>query len=258
MMNLRKLRHLLCAGLMAIFVTSPAQVRADIIELRADIWCPFNCEPDSDSPGYMVELAREALALYGHEVRYSTMTWSRSLDWARRGEINGVIGTDEEESPELVFGEPIGVYQEALIFRKGEARTIETVEDMDGLRVGAVVDYDYNDVFETYIHNNEDDPNRVQIIGGDDSLKRNLMKLKAKRIDMALDEGSVVAYTIEQMGLKGQLDVLPYGELWDLYIAFSPAIESSQLYAQQLSEGVNRLKDSGRYTEILRKYGLAG
>ena len=44
--------------------------KADVIDLRADEWCPFNCEAGSENPGFMVEIAREALALYGHDVGY--------------------------------------------------------------------------------------------------------------------------------------------------------------------------------------------
>lgn len=244
-------------GLAALSWSSPG-ARADTIELRGDVWCPFNCEPNSDRPGFMVELAREALAYYGHDVRYDTLTWSRSLDQTRSGEVNGVIGTDQDESPDLIFGPPLGTYQETLIFRGGEGRQIETVEDLDGLRIGVVVDYDYYPIFNTYITENERDPTRVQIIGGDDALKRNLLKLTSGRIDMTMDERSVVNYTIGELGLADQVELVSYEDASDLFIAFSPALESSQIYAQQLSEGIERLKASGRYAEILARYGLPG
>lgn len=250
------LHSFVIASTFLLLVMPPA--RADVIELRADIWCPLNCEPDSDRPGYMIELAQEALALYGHEVRYSTMTWGRSLEWVRRGEINGVIGTDQDESPDLVFGPVLGAYQETLIFRKDEGRQIETAEDLDGIRIGAVVDYDYHPVFNTYITEHQQDPTRVQMIGGDETLKRNLQKLSAGRIDMAMDERSVVHYMLRELGMRDRVDLISYEEPTDLFIAFSPVLESSQLYARQLSEGLAQLKESGRYTEILSRYGLSG
>jgi polar amino acid transport system substrate-binding protein len=94
------------------------------------------------------------------------------------------------------------------------------------------------------------------MIGGDDALKRNLQKLKAGRIDMAIDERSVVTYMIDQLGLQDDLQVANYGEATELHIGFSPALEASALYAQQLTEGVAQLKASGRYGEILKRYGL--
>lgn len=257
MRSIRPIRsRFIAAPLVALFLLgTPAS--ADVIDLRADAWCPFNCDPDSDRPGYMVEVAQEALAFYGHEVRYSSMTWSRSLSQALSGEITGVIGTDQDESPDLILGPPMGYYREAVVFRAGEARPIETAEDLEGIRIGAILDYEYNAMIAAYVAENEKNPERVQMIGGDDALKRNLQKLKAGRIDMAIDEHSVVTYMIDQLGLQDDLQALEYGEASELHIGFSPALEASALYAQQLTEGVEQLKASGRYGEILKRYGLA-
>jgi len=44
------------------------------VSLRADFWCPFNCEPDAARPGFMVEIAPYALgSKYGHTVDYQIM-----------------------------------------------------------------------------------------------------------------------------------------------------------------------------------------
>ncbi len=246
----------LILGVATMLLSAPA-LRADTIELRADVWCPFNCEPDSDHPGFMVELAQEAMAFFGHEVRYSTLTWGRSLDQTRNGQVNGVIGTDQGEAPDFIFGSPMAGYQETLIFRKGEARQITTHEDLDGLRVGAIVDYEYHTMIKAYIDEHERDPTRVQLIGGDSALERNLQKLVAGRIDFTIDERSVLVHAVAQLGLSDAVEILPHSETTDLFIAFSPALESSELYARQLSEGIERLKASGRYAEILSRYGLS-
>lgn len=79
------------AGIGPLLVSS---ARADVIELRADPWCPFNCTPGSAAPGFMVELTREALAPFGHEVRYAQLNWSRSLVQVRSGEIQLLSGND--------------------------------------------------------------------------------------------------------------------------------------------------------------------
>ena len=256
MSSVRPIRARSAKNVLAALLLLGTPVSADVIDLRADAWCPFNCDPASDQPGYMVEVAQEALALFGHEVRYTSMTWSRSLSQALSGDITSVIGTDQEESPDLILGPPMGNYQEAVVFRAGEARSIATAEDLEGIRIGAILDYEYNTVIAAYVAENARNPERVQMIGGDDALKRNLQKLKAGRIDMAIDERSVVTYMIDQLGLQDDLQVANYGEATELHIGFSPALEASALYAQQLTEGVAQLKASGRYGEILKRYGL--
>lgn len=47
--------------------------RAETITIVADPWCPYNCEPGSDEPGFMVEIARRVFAEAGIEVRYETV-----------------------------------------------------------------------------------------------------------------------------------------------------------------------------------------
>ena len=49
----------LCLGVLA--ATCAGTARADEVVLLADAWCPYNCEPGSDTPGFMIEIARELL-----------------------------------------------------------------------------------------------------------------------------------------------------------------------------------------------------
>ena len=34
---------------------------ADEISLRADLWCPYTCDPQAKNPGFMIEIAKEIL-----------------------------------------------------------------------------------------------------------------------------------------------------------------------------------------------------
>jgi polar amino acid transport system substrate-binding protein len=230
---------------------------ADTIELRADHWCPFNCTPGSDRPGFMVEIATEALALYGHEVNYETLNWARSLEFAENGRIDGVIGTDEDESPDFVFGPAMGTYQESAAFRPNETTDITDIDALSGLRVGGIMDYDYGDVVAQYVEENGDSRAMVQMLSGDNALEQNLQKLLAGRIDLVPEESSVLSYTLANLGITDQVEIVTDPEVYDLYIAFSPALESSEMYASQLTEGVERLRATGRINEILARYGLS-
>lgn len=238
-------------------VVSGHTATADIIELRADHWCPFNCDPGSDRPGFMVEIASEALALFGHEVNYETMNWARSLEYVQTGRINGVIGTDRDESPDLVFGPPIGTYQEAVAFRTGETIQVDTIEALEGLHVGCIKGYDYNGVINDYIEQNSGKNGLVQVLSGDNALEQNLRKLLARRVDLVPEERSVLVFTMLSMSISSDIEVALGPEPTDLFIAFSPSLATSETYAAQLKEGVARLQVSGRVAEIMAQYGLA-
>lgn len=241
--------------MVAVACTGPCIAIADTIELRADEWCPFNCVPGSDAPGYMIELAAEALAPFGHTINYQTMSWARSLHLASEGAIDGVIGAIPEEAPDLVFGPPLGTYEDVVAFRKGEGRDISAEGALDGLRVGAINGYTYFGPVSSYIDANVDNRDLVEITSGDDALLINLRKLVAGRLDVVAEVRSVLVYNVAQLGIQDKIDITATTDSNNIYIAFTPAKEASQTYAAQLTEGIRKLKETGRFDEILAKYG---
>lgn len=232
-------------------------VGADTIVLGADPWCPYNCDPGSDRPGYMVEVAREALAPFGHTNEYKGVAWARALAQAEAGDIHGVIGAVPVEAPSFVFGPPIGIYEGSVAFRAGQQVDVNDPAALEGLRVGAINGYEYYGPVSDYINANRDNRQIVQYASGDDALALNLRKLAAGRLDVVAEVRAVLDYNIAQLGMEGVFDVVETDESSDIYIAFSPALENSALYAEQLTIGVERLKQSGRFDEILESYGLA-
>lgn len=81
----------------------PCAVQADTIRIKADEWCPFNCLPDTDSKGYMIELAEKIFEKAGHRIKYEVMPWSRSIDHARKGKIEAIAGATKGEVPTFIF-----------------------------------------------------------------------------------------------------------------------------------------------------------
>lgn len=242
-------------ALTAAVLTSATVASADVIVLGADPWCPYNCEPGSEAPGFMVEVAREALAPFGHEIDYVSVSWARGIRQAELGQINGIIGAVPEEAPELIFGPPIGTYTDTVVFRRGEAIDLDQIGAQSNLRIGAINGYEYYGQVAEYIAANADDRTIVQYASGDDALEQNLRKLVAGRLDMVAEVRAVLDYTVLSLGLEGQLDIVDTDDASDVYIAFSPALETSALYVEQLREGIEMLRESGRYAAIFEKYG---
>lgn len=63
-------------------------------------------------------------------------------------------------------------------------------------------------------------------------------------------------YNLDQLEITEAVEVWETDDVNDIFIAFSPAIELSQTYADQLTQGVAQLKASGRYAAIFAKYGV--
>ena len=54
-----------------------SNVWADVITLRADEWCPYNCQPKSQNPGFIIEIAETVFKKAGHTIDYQVMPWAR-------------------------------------------------------------------------------------------------------------------------------------------------------------------------------------
>jgi polar amino acid transport system substrate-binding protein len=248
---------LLAAGAAALWAAEAA--RADTIRIRADGWCPYNCDPGSDRPGYMIEVAREVFAAAGHEVDYRTSSWMRSLDDARGGRIEAVVGATAGEAEGLVIpAEPLGRTRDGYAMRKGDRPDgAAGPPAFERLVVGAVRGYEYSGPLAAHVRAHGDDPARVQFVTGDDALEKNLRKLASGRVDLVPDDAGRLRAAIRDLGLGGALEVVHEGDPNPLYIAFSPSDPRSPAYAALLSEGVVRLRASGRLAAILARYGLA-
>ena len=62
---------------------------------------------------------------------------------------------------------------------------------------------------------------------------------------------------VKDMGLADKVVNAGFtGVSGNLYITFSPNIAKSKEYAEILTKGIRRLKDSGELEKILSKYGL--
>ena len=225
------------------------------IVLKADPWCPYNCDPNSEKPGYMVEIARAVFEPLGYEVVYEVQNWARSLLEASRGKIDGVIGASVDDFPVGVFPEnTLGVANNVLFVINNNPWRYEGPRSLDGVEVALINSYDYGEIGEIVKDNG--DPHYVS---GEYALELSIKQLQRGYVDALLDDVNVVNYKLKDMGLESEV-VQASGKSGEaelpLYISFSPEKESSVEYARILSEGVQELRSSGELSKILARYGL--
>ncbi len=230
---------------------------ADNIEIRADSWCPYNCEPTDKNLGFMIEIAQEALKPHGHKINYSLMPWSRALKEASDGGINGVVGAAKEDAPDLVFPEE-ALGESANCFFGDAASTwkYEGIKSLESQNLGAIKDYSYAEDLDKYINDNAKNLSRISLISGETALKQNVEKLKLKRLSLIVEDANVLADYLKANKLDTQIKNLGCLETKrNVFIAFSPKNPKSKEYAEQLSKGIQELRKSGALKSILDKYG---
>lgn len=234
-----------------------ANGRADVITLRADEWCPYNCEPNSDEPGFMVDIARIVFKKAGHTVEYGVMPWARAIQDTRKGKYNGIIGAGKDDAPDFVFPEnELAVMSGEFYVKKGADWEYKGLESLKDKVLGVIKDYTYSDVIDGYIEENGQNSKRVQVASGDNALDSNVKKLLAGRIDILIEDSNVMGLYIKENRKEKML--LTAGTLApdELFIAFSPNNPKSTEYAKTLSDGIVDMRKSGELAIILEKYGL--
>ncbi|MEH6650541.1 MAG: transporter substrate-binding domain-containing protein [Motiliproteus sp.] len=227
-----------------------------VITLAADIWCPYNCDPQSDRPGYVVEMAQQIFSRAGYRVDYRVMPWARALQSVDRGTITGAIGASPYELSSGVFPEQeIGQFRGHFIIPRTVTWRYQGDDSLDGMHIGVVNGYDYGS-FNRFIERNRDS-DWLEVLSGDNAMNRGLAMVARQRLDAYVEDRNVASYTIEQMQLQNQLMIGDsVGTPVKLYIAFSDKLPKSQQYRQILNDGIVAMRASGELAQILGRYGI--
>ncbi len=229
--------------------------RDKVITLVADEWCPFNCKPDSDRPGYAIEIIREVFAVHGIKVRYFLLPWARAVKDVDSGVYNAAVGVSKIELPTGIFPkEEVGSLQTVFIVRDDSKWIFEGYGSLGNLKIGVIESYDYGD-FNEYIKENKNRNNLI-LLAGDDAVDRGLKMLSLGRIDVYVDVHEVALYTASELGISNIRVAGRVGDPIAFYIAFSPRLKKADFYADALSDGIGLLRASGRLSQILNKYGI--
>lgn len=244
---------LLCGG--SIF---PQAGLTDTVRLVADEWCPFNCTPESDTPGYAVEIAEKIMISHGHTISYELAPWDSAISLTREGKYDAIIGAFAGDAPDFIFPvEPIGHLSGSGMFTLKENNwSYSEINSLKSQRLGAILAYDYGEQINQYIKQNRIAGN-VELISGYQPLRRNIQKMLVGRLDVVIEAEPVFWYTAKQLGVTDKVQFVGQIEAAEgAFIAFSPTLDTSEHFARLISEGIVRLRKNGELEIILKKYGL--
>ena len=250
-----------CILVFILVLSLPVLATAEKITLVADDWCPYNCQPQSDTPGFMIEIAKAILQKPGDEVEYTIMPYEESVEAVRQGKFTAVVGVARDEAPDLVYPrEPMGETNEMFFTKKDFSWKYTDVASLEKVRVGIIEGYSYGPALDDYFEENIDNP-KVVMAGGDTPLGDNIKRLNAGEIDVLLENPYVFHYYFASKGQKDQL--AEYAEIQAplqpdyLYLAFSPKLPQSAKYAEAVTAGMAELRQNGKLSDILTKYGVS-
>ena len=241
--------------LAALLFAAALPARADEIVLASPAyWCPFSCQAGSSREGFTVDIAREIFSAAGHRVRLVNENYSRALMDVRAGTYTATASTFREEAPDFVFPvQPISRNRFCVFVAASNPWHYRGAASLSELRrVGVIRDYSYGVALDVIIRAS---PKRFDVHTGDGLTERMLRRLLLDRLDAFIEEENVVADT---RLLHPELAVRNAGcePPSFAYMAMSPKNRKAQDYARLFSDGMVKLRRSGRLKAILAKYGL--
>lgn len=228
------------------------------VTLRADSWCPYNCEP-GNRPGYLVEIAKAALEPAGHTVNYSMMAWTDALAAVKEGKVSGALGAVRTEAPELVYPKSsLGLSRPTLVVRRGRdlpGLSDKNLEPLKNVRFGSITDYYYSDTVNAFIDANKASPNMVRVSG--DNVTEDLVNMLIDgKIDAMVEDSNVVDYLLESKGYRNLFNYVALGDPSDVSIGFSPKDPNSKAYVDLIDAKLAEMRKNGKLTQILDRYGV--
>lgn len=238
----------------------PLRAFADVITLRADMWYPYNGEPDSEKQGYIIEIADYIFKKAGHQIDYKILNWARTCKEVESGKWNGAVGGSYGENAGCIFSEEeLGIMRNTFYVKKGATTwKYEGIDSLKIVNVGIIKDYAYgNDELNGYLKRGE--PPLVQAVYGDNPLASNIKKLLTGRIDVLIEDKFVLEAVAHKMNVMPEIEMagsLSIDKSDYIFIAFSPNNPKSKEYATLITEGIREMRANGKLKEILSSYGL--
>lgn len=243
---------MLVAGLCSI----SAGAFADTITLAADVWCPYNCEANSDKPGILVEIAREAFKNNGDTLDYKVQDWSSAINDAESGKIAGILAATKDEAPGFVFPQyPEAVAADAFYSSKKSNWQFNGINSLKDRQLIIFKGYSYEEPLKSYIDQNKDNSARIKVLesktGRQDALSTILSNDKA----VVIEDAAVMDAFLNSQGKKNDLNKFDSGlPPTNIYIAFSPANPKAAQYAKAVADKVQEMRSSGEYQKLMQKY----
>ena len=223
---------------------------ADELRLTNGEWAPY-LGARLPHHGVASRIVEEAFALEGVQVHWEFFPWARSLHLAERGERDGtaVWLRSPERARRFHISEPVIDSNYCLFHLKERPLEWQAVADLQGLRLGGAIGYDYGEAFQQAERDKRLDVRRVS------SEEQGLRMLLAGRLD-AFPMDKVVAFALlhERFSAaeRARLSFHPRPLRIDsLHLLLSREVAGNATLMARFNQGLARLRESGKVSQYL-------
>ncbi len=223
---------------------SPAKLKTIIV----NNYHPYTFMNDRGEPdGFAVEIARAVTNEMGLELDIQAGKWDQAMKELEEGSIDllPMMAYSPERDQVFDFSVPHTIAYDAVFIKQGAAG-IRSMQDLSGKTVIVM----NRDIAHSYLLSSG--LSKTMTLQLKDSLPDALKQLSEGRGDAAIMPKLVGILTLKKMNLPG----IESSFLIDQYTRpFSFAVrEGNQLLLERLNQGLNIIKNTGRYDSIYKKW----
>ncbi|WP_252271221.1 substrate-binding periplasmic protein [Pseudomonas subflava] len=228
----------------------PFAATADEIRLTNGEWAPY-LGRSLPHHGVASRIVEEAFALQGVRVQWEFYPWARALHSAERGKSAGsaVWLRSPEREQAFFISEPVVETSYYLFHHKDLSLEWRDIADLQSLRIGGAIDYDYGAAFQQA---ERDGTIKVKRLSNEEL---GLRMLLAGRLDVFLMD-KVVAFDMLHSQFsredRARLSFHPQALRSDtLHLLLSRQVPGNAERMDRFNRGLKTLQDSGKVSQYL-------
>jgi polar amino acid transport system substrate-binding protein len=211
----------------------------------------MNGVPESDKPGYMIEIAKAIFEPSGIKVDYKLMPWQRALQQTRVGVFDCVVGAYKADAPDFLFPNNHWGVDETMFYKlkKDSWKYNGDTTVLNHRSIGIISGYSYGPTLDVYFTTH-----KVQVVSGDNALNTNIKKLMSGRIDTLVESTYVMAAKLQELDLTKKVVKAGHALKGNpMYFACGP---SKKKWIKMVNDAMPILKRNGQLQKILKPYNI--
>ena len=239
------------------FNTSSAQERIDTqasVTIAIGDWSPY-VSPQKPFLGILPHIVSAAYELQGISTEYQFTDWHRAYEQVKSADVPVSIAWvyDTERAKEMYFSEPISHITLSFFHRASMNFTWKKIDDLKPYKIGYVKDYSYGDKFNVAVE-------RKQLVATqyDDPIKA-FQALQQGEIDLLPSDKVVGQDILNDLNSETSSSII-FDEhplhITPVHMIASLDNEEGMAWVDRFNQGVNKLKQSGRYRNIISSSNL--
>lgn len=207
---------------------------------------PYEYEEGGQAKGILVDIVQKIFDNAGIKLSLKFYPFKRAFEMAKNGEINGLFNLYKNEERLQYFDYTEPLIKNPLVFfvRKDSTISYNSLADLKGLKIGAMLGYTYGQDFDNNTTFTRDDSS---------SHESNIKKLTMGRNDAYLCDKLVGIYTAMSINQMSEIKILPTPfKIMDGHIGFGKG--KNQDTIQKINAVIVKMKESGEIEKMIDQY----